>query len=70
MYSSTDSIFVTVYHMGLRLLQFRISGINSQADLMADLKNKLTGYTGKLLTIETRNATQGWSRKAPVLFAA
>lgn len=70
MFASTDSIFVTVYHLGRRLLQLRLSGINSQADLMADLRNKLREYTGKLLTLETRNATQGWSRKSPVLFAA
>ena len=70
MFTSTDSIFVTVYHLGRRLLQLRLSGINSQADLMADLRNKLREYTGKLLTLETRNATQGWSRTSPVLFAA
>lgn len=70
MYSSTDSIFVTVYHLGRKLLQLHLSGIKSQADLLADLRTKLADYTGKLLTLETRNATQGWSRKAPVLFAA
>lgn len=70
MYSSTDSIFVTVYHLGRKLLHLHLSGIKSQADLLADLRTKLADYTGKLLTLETRNATQGWSRKAPVLFAA
>lgn len=70
MYSSTDSIFVTVYHLGRRLLQLRLSGITSQVDLMADLRNKLNAYAGKLLTLETRNATQGWTRTSPILFAA
>lgn len=70
MYSSTDSIFVTVYHLGRRLLQIRLSGITSQVDLMTDLREKLIGYAGKLLTLETRNATQGWTRTSPVLFAA
>lgn len=70
MYSSSDSIFVTVYHLGRRLLQLKLSGIKSQADLMADLREKLAQYTGKLLTLETRNASQGWSRTSPVLFAA
>ncbi len=70
MYSSSDSIFVTVYHLGRRLLQLKLSGIKSQADLIADLREKLAGYTGKLLTLETRNATQGWSRTSPILFAA
>ena len=70
MFTSTDSIFVTVYHLGRRLLQLRLSGIKSHADLMAELREKLAQYAGKLLTLETRNATQGWSRTSPVLFAA
>lgn len=70
MYSTSDSIFVTVYHLGRRLLQIKLSGIKSQADLIADLRERLTGYAGKLLTLETRNASQGWSRTLPVLFAA
>ena len=69
MYSTSDSIFVTVYHLGRRLLQIKLSGIKSQADLIADLRERLTGYAGKLLTLETRNASQGWSRTLPVLFA-
>lgn len=70
MYSTSDFIFVTVYHLGRRLLQIKLSGIKSQADLIADLRERLTGYAGKLLTLETRNASQGWSRTLPVLFAA
>ena len=70
MYSTSDSIFVTVYYLGRRLLQIKLSGIKSQADLIADLRERLTGYAGKLLTLETRNASQGWSRTLPVLFAA
>ena len=70
MYTPSDSIFVTVYFLGRRLFQFHLSGISSQADLMADLRQRLSAYSGKVLTLETRNASQGWSRKLPVLFAA
>ncbi|MDE7111033.1 MAG: hypothetical protein K2O38_03920 [Muribaculaceae bacterium] len=70
MYSQTDSIFVTVYHLGRRLIHLRLSGIKSQADLLTGLRDKLSAYAGKLLTLETRNATQGWSRTSPVLFTA
>ncbi len=70
MFTPADNIFVTVYHFGRRLFQFQLSGISSQADLMADLRKRLKDYSGKLLTLETRNASQGWSKKSPVLFAA
>lgn len=69
-FSAHDSIFVTVYYLGCRMMSVSLSGITSQAELMSGLRAKLKKFSGKLLTLETRNATQGWSHTAPVLFAA
>ncbi len=71
MITQQDSIFVTVFHLGLRLLCVKMSGLCSMADLMQKVSNQLGAqYRGKLLTLETRNASQGWTRRTPLLFAA
>lgn len=68
--SFSDSIFVSVYHLGLHLITLSLTGIDSQAALIRSLQAKLPAMRGKLVTLETRNATKGWSHTSPVLFAA
>lgn len=69
-FAVTDCIYVTVYFLGTRVLRLSLSGIDSQATLMRSLRENLGAYGRKLLTVETRNASQGWSHTMPVLFAA
>lgn len=68
--SITDKLFVTVLDRGNRLLQLSISGITSVKELMQQLHEMLHQYDGKLLTLQLRNSTQGWSRENQMLFAA
>lgn len=69
-FSASDSVYVTVYYMGAQVMRITLSGIDSQATLMRSLREKLGNYGSKLLTLETRNASQGWTHTMPVLFAA
>ncbi|MDE6514042.1 MAG: hypothetical protein K2L05_07670 [Muribaculaceae bacterium] len=68
--SITDKLFVTVLDRGNRLLQLSVSGITSLKELMQQLHEMLHQYDGKLLTLQLRNSTQGWSRENQMLFAA
>ncbi len=68
--SITDKLFVTVLDRGNRLLQLSISGVTSLKELMQHLHEMLHQYDGKLLTLQLRNSTQGWSRENQMLFAA
>ncbi|MDE7334686.1 MAG: hypothetical protein K2N10_00045 [Muribaculaceae bacterium] len=68
--SITDKLFVTVLDRGNRLLQLSVSGITSLKELMQQLYEMLHQYNGKLLTLQLRNSTQGWSRENQMLFAA
>lgn len=69
-FAISDFLYINVYYMGTRILKLALSGIDSQAALMRSLRSKLGDYSDKMLTLETRNATQGWSKTMPVLFAA
>lgn len=68
--SITDKLFVTVLDRGNRLLQLSVSGVTSLKELMQQLHELLHQYDGKLLTLQLRNSTQGWSRENQMLFAA
>ncbi|MDE6228246.1 MAG: hypothetical protein K2M40_00470, partial [Muribaculaceae bacterium] len=52
------------------LLQLSVSGITSAKELMQQLREMLHQYNGKLLTLQLRNSTRGWSRENQMLFAA
>lgn len=65
----TDILYVSVSQQGRSLAQMTISGIRSVKELMQRLRQTLHQYSG-LLTIQLRNATQGWSRENQMLFAA
>lgn len=68
--SYTDQLFVTVLDNGKRLLNISITGFNSAKELMQHLHEMLHLYTGRLLTLQLRNSTQGWSRENQMLFSA
>ena len=66
----SDKLFITVSDHGLQLLNLTLSGISSLKELMQHLGEMLHQYRGKLLTLELRNSTQGWSRENQMLLAA
>ena len=68
--SVTDILFVNVLDPGRSLLQLSVSGITSAKELMQQLREMLHQYNGKLLTLQLRNSTRGWSRENQMLFAA
>lgn len=68
--SYTDSLFVNVMTMGRTLMSLHLSGFNSVKELMLHLHELLRQYSGKLLTLQLRNSTQGWSRTSSMLFSA
>ncbi|MDE6366555.1 MAG: hypothetical protein K2L33_03120 [Muribaculaceae bacterium] len=68
--SYRDVIFVTVLDRGTSLLNLSVSGFNSAKELMQHLHGMLHQYAGRLLTLQLRNSTQGWSRENQMLFAA
>ncbi|MBD5178806.1 MAG: hypothetical protein HDR46_06830 [Bacteroides sp.] len=68
--SVTDILFVNVLDHGRSLLQLSVSGITSAKELMQQLREMLHQYNGKLLTLQLRNSTRGWSRENQMLFAA
>lgn len=68
--SLSDKLFVTVTDHGMRLLTLTLSGFSSLKELMQHLNKMLHQYRGKLLTLELRNSTKGWSSENTFLFAA
>lgn len=68
--SFSDTLFITVSDHGMRLLNLTLSGISSLKELMQHLGEMLHQYRGRLLTLELRNSTQGWSRENQMLLAA
>lgn len=66
----SDKLFITVSDHGMQLLNLTLSGISSLKELMQHLGEMLHQYRGKLLTLELRNSTQGWSRENQMLLAA
>lgn len=68
--SCTDILFITVIDQGNSLLNLTLSGIGSTKELMQHLYKMLHRYQGRLLTLQLRNSTQGWSRENQMLFAA
>lgn len=65
-----DKLFITVSDHGMRLLNLTLSGVTSIKELMQHLSEMLHQYRGKLLTLELRNSTQGWSRENQMLLSA
>lgn len=63
--SSGDIIFATIIRGGCALLSTRISGIDSFTSLLKHIRATLTNdrhhMPGRLMTINVRNQTQGWS---------
>lgn len=68
--SFSDILFVTILDHGHSLLHLSISGITSAKELMQHLRGMLHQYNGRLLTLQLRNSTQGWSQENQMLFAA
>lgn len=68
--SFNDQLFINVLDRGKSLLSLTISGISSAKELMQHLHEMLHQYNGKLLTLQLRNSTQGWSSENRMLFAA
>ncbi len=65
-----DLLYVTVLDRGNRLLALSASGFHSAKELMQHLAEMLHQYRGRLLTLQLRNSSQGWSRESQMLFAA
>lgn len=68
--SYSDRLFISVICNGSTLLNVCLSGINSSKELMQHLHSVLHQYAGRLLTLQVRNSTQGWSRTDSMLLAA
>lgn len=66
----SDKIFITVSDHGMRLVSLTLCGVASLKEVMQRLREMLHQYRGKLLTLELRNSTQGWSRENQLLLAA
>lgn len=68
--STIDTLLVSVFCMGRLMKRVTLHGIGSQAQLYSALRKHLGDTGGRILTIVTRNVTQGWSHTQPLLFAA
>lgn len=64
--SRTDIIFARVYRMGREIANLRFTGMNSEADIFAELRRHI-GSSHALLDLVLRNGTQGWSNRRPVV---
>lgn len=64
--NDSDIIFARVYRMGREIANLRFTGMNSEADIFAELRRAL-GSSHALLDLVLRNGTQGWSSRRPVM---
>lgn len=52
--------------MGREIANLRFTGMNSEADIFAELRRHI-GSSRTLLDLVLRNGTQGWSDRRPVM---
>lgn len=64
--SSTDTIFATVKQRGSMIANLRLSGVESMAHVMREVRSHLGTVSG-LLTIDLRNQSQGWMSRQSVM---
>ncbi len=58
----SDTLFATLTQRGNTILSLKISGINSDKELMQRIYQSVKGCMG-LATLTLRNGTQGWSQR-------
>ena len=63
----TDIIFATVKQQGNTILSMQFSGITSMAQIIRQLRDKLSGKMG-LIKLHIRNCTQGWAQEQAIYF--
>lgn len=56
--SATDIIFANVYRFGREVASLRMTGVNTEAEILAAIHHSLPG--GGVLDLVLRNGTQGW----------
>lgn len=66
---NTDILFVTISRFGSIVMNFRLCGLNSMAEVLKAVRVKTSGYAG-LVTVNLRNQTQGWCHTNALLLAA
>ncbi len=64
--SSTDTIFATVKQRGSMVANIRISGVETMAHIMREVRTQLGAVSG-LLTIDLRNQSQGWNTRQSIM---
>lgn len=67
--SPDDVIFASATQYGSRIVDFRISGLDSTQGVVAELRRLAAGTLG-LVRVTLRNATQGWSRSLDLYLTA
>lgn len=58
--NSSDTLFITITHLGSTVANKRISGVNSLADVITSVRGDLQGLRG-MMSINMRNFSQGWN---------
>lgn len=58
---ASDIIFANVYRFGREVASLRMTGMNSEAEIMAAVCGSVAG--GGVLDLVLRNGTQGWCER-------
>lgn len=66
--SINDIIYATATVNGSTTANLRLSGLSSASDVVRAIRREIGSFTG-MITITTRNMTQGWSRRKSLYLA-
>ncbi len=66
--NTSDIIFATITQRGRQIGSFRLSGLESFAEIIRAVRRLSTGAIG-LVTVTLRNGTQGWLHTRSIMLS-